>query len=63
MNIFEEIFSELIKVWGEMFSHIMEIMPKVIHFTLWAVSAVIILPAVFIAGTLYPMWVEWGEDF
>ncbi|MEI6396849.1 MAG: hypothetical protein WCO48_02135 [Candidatus Taylorbacteria bacterium] len=58
-----DLFSELWKVWSAMFGHLMEIAPKVFHFTFWALSAIIILPAVFIAGTLYPMWVEWGEDF
>jgi hypothetical protein len=36
---------------------------KVIHVTLWAASAVIVLPCVFVAGVIYPKWVEWGEDF
>ncbi len=62
-SILGDIFSELLKVWSEIFDHITDIAPKVFHFTLWAVSAIIILPAVFIAGTLYPLWVEWGEDF
>ena len=57
------ILTELWDGGSELFGHIMEILPKVLHFTLWAVSALIILPAVFIAGNLYPMWVEWGEDF
>ena len=32
-------------------------------FTLWVLSAVIILPCVFVAGTIYPMWEKWAEDF
>jgi hypothetical protein len=41
----------------------MSVVIKVIHVTLWAASAVIILPCVFVAGTIFPKWVEWGEDF
>lgn len=39
------------------------ILPKVISVFLWVLSALIVLPSVFIAGTLYPKWIEWGEDF
>ncbi|MEI8328179.1 MAG: hypothetical protein WCG02_03530 [Candidatus Taylorbacteria bacterium] len=28
---------------------------------LWFASAVIILPCVFVAGTIYPKWVDLGE--
>jgi len=31
--------------------------------TLWALCGIILLPCVFIAGTIFPVWVEWGEDF
>jgi len=62
-SVIGEIFSELFKIWGAMVGHLVDIAPKVFSFSLWALSALIILPAVFIAGNLYPLWEEWGEDF
>ena len=50
-------------VWKEIFSGLFSVLPKAIYFCLWLLSAVIILPCVFIAGTIYPKWVEWGEGF
>jgi hypothetical protein len=41
----------------------METVIKAVSVTLWAATAVIILPCVFVAGTIYPKWVEWGEGF
>ena len=63
MEIISDLFSGLWEVWSEMFSGIMEILPKILFFCLWVVTAAVVLPAVFIAGNLYPLWVEWGEDF
>ena len=57
------LFSTLWTVWAEMASIAWNIMGKILIFFLWALSGVIILPCVFIAGTLYPKWMEWGEDF
>jgi hypothetical protein len=57
------LFSTLWEVWKEMASIVWSIIPKILHFSLWAICGVIILPCVYIAGNLYPMWQEWGEDF
>jgi phage-related protein len=57
------IVSEFFEVLGEMFSAIWDVLPGIISFVLWVVAAFIILPCVFIAGTLYPAWMEWGEEF
>lgn len=40
-----------------------DVIKKIFHFSLWVLLAVIVLPCVFVAGNIYPMWVEWGEDF
>ena len=45
----------------EMYSSFMKVLPTAILFILWLLSAIIILPCVFVAGTLYPKWVDWGE--
>ena len=63
MEMFGDAIGALFKLWGEMFLAILAVLPKVIKITLWILSAAIILPCVFIAGTIYPKWVEWGEDF
>jgi hypothetical protein len=57
------LFTGIWGVWKEMFSVAVEIAPKVLHFIAWILSALIILPCVFVAGNLYPKWIEWGEDF
>ncbi len=41
----------------------MEHTKKVIHFCLWIIAAIFILPCVFVASAFYPKWVEWGEEF
>ncbi|MEK7641586.1 MAG: hypothetical protein AAB365_01170 [Patescibacteria group bacterium] len=58
-----ELFSALWEVWKEMFSALFGFLPKILGFILWALLGVIVLPCMFIAGTIYPKWVEWGEDF
>ena len=62
-NIFEVMFVDFFKVLYEMFKAVLGVLPTVISFVLWVLSAVIILPCVFIAGNIYPSWVKWGEDF
>jgi hypothetical protein len=63
MEMFGDAIGALFKLWGEMLLVILAVMPKVIKFVLWILFAVVILPCVFVAGTIYPKWVEWGEDF
>jgi hypothetical protein len=55
--------SEIFEVIGNMFSALFAALPKIINFTLWVLSACIVLPCVFVAGTMYPEWQKWGEDF
>ena len=56
-------FGEFFKVIGEMIGAFFAVLPKVLGFILWVISAIIILPCVFVAGNIYPFWVKWGEDF
>ncbi len=52
-----------IDVWKEMLSALWEVLPTAILFCLWLLSAIIILPCVYVASIIYPKWVEWGEGF
>jgi len=61
METIGEIFSKLFDVWKEMFSTIWEILPRALSFFFWVLVAIVILPCVFVAGNIYPKWVEWGE--
>jgi hypothetical protein len=36
---------------------------KAIHFVLWVLLGIVVLPCVFIAGNIFPKWSEWGEEF
>ncbi len=63
MESFGDIFTGMLKVWGEMLGAFLAVLPKVLKFLLWALSAMVILPCVFVAGSIYPVWAKWGEDF
>ncbi|MEK9178014.1 MAG: hypothetical protein AAB777_02760 [Patescibacteria group bacterium] len=62
METFGNMMTELFKVWSAMWGAIWAVLPRAILFCLWILSAIIILPCVFVSGVLYPKWVEWGED-
>jgi len=36
---------------------------KILRLVLWLLVGLVILPCVFVAGVLYPVWQEWGEGF
>ena len=57
------IFGEFFKAIGDMFVAVIGVLPKLFNVALWALSAIIILPCVFVAGTIYPQWIKWGEEF
>ncbi len=57
----EELFKELWGLWKGMFDFLMELIPRLLVLGLWILCGIIILPSVFIAGTFYPKWSEWGE--
>lgn len=61
MEMVSELFKDLFNVWKEMFNLVLELLPKFTVLLLWIISGIIILPCVFIAGTFYPKWTEWGE--
>jgi len=53
----------IFKTLGEILLGILSVIPKILSFVLWVLCAIIILPCVFIANNLYPLWITWGEDF
>ncbi len=57
------LFKSLIDLWTEMFGKLFPMLLVGLSFLLWVVTALIVLPCVFVAGTLYPMWEKWGEEF
>lgn len=63
MSTFGELIVSLFSIWKEMFSAIWGAMPKVFSVSLWVLTAIFILPCVFITSVIYPKWIEWGEDF
>ena len=62
MEMIGQMITELFKVWSAMWSAIWAVLPRAIGFFLWILSAIVILPCVFVSGVLYPRWVKWGED-
>jgi hypothetical protein len=61
MTLVLEMFQGLFKTWQDMFALVMELLPKFIILILWIIAGIIVLPCVFVAGTFYPKWTEWGE--
>ena len=33
-----------------------------IPFAFWTLIGILVLPCVYVAGNIYPQWVEWGEN-
>lgn len=62
-NAFVAMIESLFNLFVEMLGAFFAVLPKIISFVLWVLVAIIVLPCVFIAGNIYPKWVEWGEDF
>ena len=63
METIGDLFGELFSVWKEMTSAFFAVLPKALHVILWFATGLLIIPCVFVAGTLYPMWEEWGKEF
>lgn len=61
-----EIISEMISgIWGAIMQIAKAMGPGIklmVSLTLWVLSALFILPCVFVANTLYPKWEEWGGN-
>ncbi len=53
----------IFEAWMALLGALFELLGKILHFGLWAVSGALILPCVFVAGNLYPKWEKWGEKF
>ncbi len=63
MEQFENAITEILGLIWEMISAIGSAIPAVLKFLVWVLLAIIVLPCVFVAGHIYPWWVEFGEDF
>lgn len=62
MEMVEQLATTLWDVWSEMWSKLIEVLPRAILFILWILVAIIVLPCVFVSGVIYPKWVDWGEN-
>ncbi len=59
----EKMLTDILKLMWDMFVSIISVIPTVLKFVAWVVLAIFILPCVWVAGNIYPKWVEWGEEF
>jgi len=57
------IFGSLFSLLGEAFGALIGVIPKIVSFLLWVLVAIIVLPCVWVAGSIYPLWEKWGEGF
>lgn len=55
--------SDLLGAWKEMWKAAWPMFKTALSFCLWVITAIIILPCVFISGTIYPLWEDWGKKF
>lgn len=62
-NPFFEVFETIFKFTWEVIVALVSVIPRILSFILWCLAGVIVLPCVFVAGTIYPKWTEWGENF
>jgi len=63
MHNLGEFLKSFVNIWVEIFFAILSVLPKFIKLFIWFILALVILPCVFVAGTVYPAWEKWGEDF
>lgn len=63
MAIITEIVSGLWNLGREILEAALPIVKTAVSFILWVLLAIIILPCVYIAGNIYPLWEKWGENF
>ncbi len=61
MEAITGLLQNLWSLWMEMIQVLFKFALKFFIFILWVLAGIIVLPCVFIAGTLYPKWTEWGE--
>ena len=62
-GIFSQIFSFIFETLAEIWKLLWPMVTTAVSFILWVLAAVIIMPCIFVAGTIYPMWEKWGENF
>ncbi|MBI5126636.1 MAG: hypothetical protein HZA80_02645 [Candidatus Taylorbacteria bacterium] len=62
MELLGEIFSQTLKLAGAAISAVFENGSKLFQFICWIIAGIVIIPSLFISGTLYPMWEKWGEN-
>ncbi len=59
----ETVGAEIFELLKEAITGIFAVVSKITLFLIWALLALIILPCVFVAGHIFPLWQEWGEEF
>jgi len=60
MDMFKEAGEAAAGFWKDEFFPLFK---KFMHLFLWALSAIVVLPCVFVTHHLYPLWEEWGKEF
>ncbi len=60
--IVEEIFGMVFDAITLLFTEGIPFIFKFINIILWAMAGAILLPMVFVAGNIFPMWEKWAEN-
>lgn len=56
-----EVINEIIGGITELLSQTFGFSIKFLNVLFWAIAGALILPCVFVAGNIYPMWEKWAE--
>jgi len=62
MEVVTTIAKGLWEVWAEMFGALMGALPRLLSLVLWILCGIFIVPCVYVAGNIYPAWMDWGGE-
>ncbi len=60
-TIFREFISMVSNLFGEIFSFLWLFVSKGVLIFFWGILGALILPCVFVANVIYPIWEKWAE--
>ncbi len=61
METIESFLSPFWAILTFIYERLKEFVPMALRFMLWVICGILVLPCIYVAGNLYPRWVEWGE--
>ncbi len=63
MDFIGKVMESLVDGFTALAKAIWPVVTKLVLFFCWILLAILVLPCVFVAQVLYPVWEKWGEKF